>query len=51
MSDDRIQSIINASTQHEDSFAETIDQIKAEGNVIACHQSCVSSYTSWHHID
>ena len=51
VSDDHIRSVTNASFKRGDEFAATIEDLKAKGTVLAFHRSCVSSYTSQHHIE
>ena len=51
MGDDCIRSMKNASLKRGDDFATTIEDLKAKGTVPASHRSCVSSYTSKHHIE
>ena len=51
MSDERMQSVTHSSIKRENNFNARLNSLKAEGVILACHRSCVSSYTSQHHID
>ena len=51
MSDERTQSVTHSSIKCEDKFNERLNSLKAESVILACHRSCVSYYTSQHHID
>ena len=50
MSDEHIQSVTHSSIKCENKFNE-LNSSKAEGFILPCHRSCVSSYTSQHHMD
>ena len=41
----------NASFKRGDDFTTMIEDLKAKSTVLASHRSCVSSYTSQHHIE
>ena len=49
MSDEHIQSVTHSSIKCENKFK--LNSSKAEGFILPCHRSCVSSYTSQHHMD
>ena len=50
MSDERIQSVTHSSVKRQDKFNKRLNNLKAEGVLLACHRSCSFSYTSQHHI-
>ena len=50
MTDELMQSVTHSSIKCEDKFNEQLNRLKSKGFILACQKSCVSSYTSQHHI-
>ena len=51
LSIDRLNSVIAASGKRGDEFAQTVINLKELRKTLACHRSCVSTYTSQQQID
>ena len=48
MSDELVQLVSHSSIKREDELNDRLNSLKAEGVTVACHRSCLSSYTSQH---